>query len=124
MSARTFVLGGEAASGCEQRRQSTGSDYYLEWTGSSKDLLLKPTENELVAKLIIKNTSWYRHLVQLHKAKGGTAFKVYAVIFAIALGLLLLSGIIMALQVPKLKTATIVSSFIGFFSFIAFILFS
>jgi len=101
-----------------------GRDYYLEWTGSSKDLILKPTKNDLVARLIIKNTSWYRHLVQLHKAKGGTAFKVYAVIFAIALGLLLLSGIIMALQVPKLKTATIVSSLIGFISFIAFILYS
>lgn len=104
--------------------KKSGGDYYLEWTGSSKDLILKPTGNDLVAKLIIKDTSWYRYLVQLHKAKGGTAFKVYAVIFAIALGLLLLSGIMMALQVPKLKTATIVSSLIGFISFIAFIFYS
>ncbi len=104
--------------------KKSGSDYYLEWTGSSKDLILKPTKNDLVAKLIIKNTSWYRHLVQLHKAKGGIAFKVYAVVFAIALGLLLLSGIIMALQIPKLKTATLVSSLIGFVSFIVFIIYS
>ena len=98
-----------------------GSHYLLEWTGSSKDLILEPTENDLVAKLTIKNTSWYRNLVQLHKAKGGTAFKIYAVIFAVALGLLLLSGFIMAWQTPKLKTAAIVSSLIGFISFIVFI---
>lgn len=97
-----------------------GSHYLLEWTGSSKDLILEPTENDLVAKLTIKNTSWYRNLVQLHKAKGGTAFKIYAVIFVVALGLLLISGFIMAWQTPKLRTAAIVTSLIGLISFIAF----
>lgn len=98
-----------------------GSHYLLEWTGSSKDLILEPTENALVAKLTIKNTSWYRNLVQLHKAKGGTAFKFYAVIFAVSLGLLLISGFVMAWQMPKLKNAAIVSFLIGVISFIAFI---
>ena len=101
-----------------------GSHFFLEWTGSSKDLILAPTDNDLVARLTVKYTSWYRKLVQLHKAKGGAVFKVYAVIFAIALGLLLLSGIIMALQTPKLRTATLVSAFIGFISFIVVVLFS
>ena len=98
-----------------------GSHYRLEWTGSSKDLILEPEENDLTAKLTIKHTSWYRNLVQLHKAKGGTAFKVYAVIFAVALGILLLSGFIMAWQTPKLKSATIAASLIGLISFVAFI---
>ena len=98
-----------------------GSHYRLEWTGSSKDLLLEPADNGLMAKLTIKHTSWYRNLVQLHKAKGGTAFKVYAVIFAVALGMLLLSGFIMAWQTPKLKSATFASTLIGFISFAAFI---
>ena len=98
-----------------------GSHYLLEWTGSSKDLILEPTENDLVAKLTIKNTSWYRNLVQLHKAKGGTPFKFYAVIFAVSLGLLLISGFVMAWQMPKLRTAAIVSFLIGVISFIAFL---
>lgn len=101
-----------------------GSHYFLEWTGSSKDLILAPTDNDLVARLTVKHTTWYRELVQLHKAKGGTVFKVYAVVFAIALGLLLLSGIIMALQIPKLRAATLVSAFIGLISFIVVVLFS
>ena len=98
-----------------------GNHYRLEWTGSSKDLILEPTENDLVAKLTIKNTSWYRNLVQLHKAKGGTAFKIYAVIFAAALGLLLISGFIMAWLTPNLRTATIVAALIGLISFIVLI---
>jgi hypothetical protein len=99
-----------------------GSHYFLEWTGSSKDITLEPTDNSQSARLTVKNTSWYRNLVQLHKAKGGTAFKVYAVIFAVVLGILLISGFIMAWQTPKLKAATIVSSLIGFISFVAFVI--
>jgi hypothetical protein len=98
-----------------------GSHFRLEWTGSSKDLILEPTDNNLTAQLTIKHTSWYRNLVQLHKAKGGAAFKVYAAIFALALGMLLLSGFVMALQTPKLKIATLTSSLVGLISFIAFV---
>lgn len=105
----------------KSKLKSFGSHFRLEWTGSSKDVILEPGENKQVAILTIKHTTWYRNLVQLHKAKGGTAFKVYAVIFAIALGLLLISGFIMAMQTPKLKIATLASSLIGFISFIAFI---
>ena len=101
-----------------------GNHFLLEWTGSSKDLILEPSDNEQLARLTIKHTSWYRNLVQLHKAKGGTAFKVYAAIFATALGLLLVSGFIMAWQTPRLKAATITSALIGIISFTAFIAFS
>ena len=85
--------------------------------GSSKDVILEPTNNELLAKLTVKNTTWYRNLVQLHKAKGGTAFKVYAVIFAISIAALLISGFIMAWQTPQLKRVTLLTSVIGLFSF-------
>jgi len=65
----------------------------MEWTGSSKDLILEPTENEFIANLIIKKTSWYKNFVQLHKAKGSVAFKIYSVIFALAIGFLLVTGL-------------------------------
>ena len=94
-----------------------GNHFLLEWTGSSKDVILEPTNNELLAKLTVKNTTWYRNLVQLHKAKGGTAFKVYAVIFAISIAALLISGFIMAWQTPQLKRVTLLTSVIGLFSF-------
>jgi hypothetical protein len=41
--------------------------------------------------------------VQLHKAKGGQLFKVYAAFLAVSLFTILLSGFLMAWQVPKLR---------------------
>ncbi len=96
-----------------------GSHFLLEWTGSSKDVILEPTDNALIAKLTVKHTSWYRNLVQLHKAKGGTAFKVYAVILAVSIGALLISGFLMAWQTPRLKRFTLTTSLVGLGSFIA-----
>ena len=97
-----------------------GTHFLLEWTGSKKDVVLEPGNSPEVAKLTIKHTTWYRNFVQLHKAKGGTAFKVYAVIFSVILGLLLLSGFTMAWQTPKLRGATIASSLLGVVSFLIF----
>lgn len=101
-----------------------GSHFLLEWTGSSKDVILEPAAEANVAKLTVKNTSWYRNFVQLHKAKGGDIFKVYAAVFALALALLLLSGFIMAWQTPKLKAITLITSLAGFCSFILVVLLS
>ena len=113
-------LGLNKPSGMPKLKTISGH-FLLEWTGSSKDLILEPTDSELIAKLTIKKTSWYRNLVQLHKAKGGAAFKVYAVIFSISLGLLLLSGFVMAWQTPKLKRITLMASLMGIGSFVVFV---
>ena len=101
-----------------------GSHFLLEWTGSSKDVILEPTGSELIAKLTVKHTSWYRSFVQLHKAKGGIVFKVYAALLAISIGALLISGFIMAWQTPKLKRFTLITSIVGLFSFIIFVFLS
>jgi hypothetical protein len=98
-----------------------GEHFVLEWSGSSKDMTLEPTKNPLVAKLTVKNTSWYRNLVQLHKAKGGIAFKIYAAVFAISMLILLVSGFIMAWQTPKLKRSTLITALGGIGSFIIFV---
>jgi len=96
-----------------------GSHFLLEWTGSSKDVILEPTSDPLIAKMTVKDTTWYRTLVQLHKAKGGTLFKVYAVVFSLVLALLLLSGFIMAWQLPRLRTATMAATILGLLTFVA-----
>lgn len=104
----------------EPKLKVYGSHYLLEWTGSSKDVILEPTDKPLIAKLTVKQTSWYRNLVQLHKAKGGAAFKVYAVLLAISIGTLIVSGFVMALQTPKLRRLTLITSLVGFCAFIVF----
>jgi len=101
-----------------------GQSFMLEWTGSNRDITLESTENPRIAKLTIKDTSWYRQFVQLHKAKGGSLFKVYAALLAIALLLILLTGFIMAWQMPKMKKLAFVSTSLGLLTFIAMVLFS
>ena len=64
----------------------------------------------------------HRWLVQLHKAKGSTFFKVYATALAIVLFLLVLSGVIMGLQVKALRKLTITSSLVGVTGFVGFVL--
>ena len=113
----------EAPSG-KAKIKKIGTSFRLEWTGSNMDIILEPTSQPLVAKLEIKHTRWHRQFVQLHKAKGGTPFKVYAAVFAGALLLLLLSGFIMAWQLPKLRKLTLFSASFGIAMFIAMVTFS
>ncbi len=98
-----------------------GDAFKLEWTGSKADVILEPTSNPLMAMLHIKETSWHRQFVQLHKAKGGEPFKVYAVILAIAIMLLLVSGFTMAWQMPKLRKLTFASTLLGLTVFVAMV---
>jgi len=83
--------------------KTIGTSFHLDWTGSKRDVLLEPTANPLEAKLVVKETTWYRNLVQLHKAKGGMLFKIYATMLAVALFFILASGFLMAWQLPKYR---------------------
>lgn len=102
--------------------KTIGSAFMFEWAGAEKDITLAPSrelvESKPMATLTVKDATWYRNLVQLHKAKGGIVFKVYAVVFAISMTLLLLSGFIMAWQTPKLKKITLITFFTGIGSFL------
>jgi hypothetical protein len=98
--------------------KKTGASFQLEWTGSKRDIVLEPTSDERMAKLTIKETSWYRNLVQLHKAKGGQLFKVYAATLAISLFTILLSGFLMAWQIPKYRKMALLSSTAGIVVFL------
>lgn len=97
--------------------KKTGKSFQLEWTGSNRDIILKPTSSSLIANLKIKNTTQYRQFVQLHKAKGGIAFKIYATLLAISLLLLLITGFIMAWQIPKLRKITSIATISGLLFF-------
>ncbi|HCM06113.1 MAG TPA: hypothetical protein DIC30_08910 [Oceanospirillales bacterium] len=88
------------------RLKGKGKNYTYEWAGSARVATVAPTSDALVAKLTINESSYYRYLVQLHKGKGGVIFKVYAVVVAVGLVLLALSGVIMALRMPKYKVLT------------------
>ena len=94
----------------------------FEWSGSAVEAKIETNPKQFTAKLEVKKASWYRHLVQLHKAKGGFFFKIYATILSIALLILLLTGFIMAWQMPKLRKLTVISTISGVLVFILLVI--
>ena len=98
-----------------------GTSFKAEWTGSRRDVTLEPTDAELTAKLTVKNTTLYRNLVQLHKAKGGQLFKIYAALLAISLFTILSTGFILAFQVPKYRSPAIFAAILGVALFLAMV---
>lgn len=93
--------------------KKAGTSFKFEWTGSVMDIVIEPTSDPLIAIMSIKKASWYRHLVQLHKAKSGYLFKIYAAIMSMSLLLLFVTGGIMAWQLPKLRRSALVSAAAG-----------
>ena len=59
--------------------------------------------------------------MQLHKAKGGQLFKFYAAILAVSLFSILLSGFLMAMQIPKYRKMSMVAALAGIGLFIAMV---
>ncbi len=98
--------------------KSAGTSFYFEWTGSEVDVILAPSAKPNEAKLIIKQTNLHRFFVQLHKAKGGVAFKVYAAILSVCLLFLFISGFIMAWQMTKYRSLLLSSFCSGLIIFI------
>lgn len=87
--------------------RSVGEGFRLEWTGANRDVHLAPTDNPAIGLLTVKETTIHRRLVQLHKAKGATLFKIYATLLALSLFLLVASGLVISLITPAYRSMTL-----------------
>ena len=99
--------------------KSSGTSFHLEWTGTERDVEVHPTADPMVAKVRIKDTTPYRRLVQLHKAKGGELFKWFAATWMVGLVGLFLTGGIMAYARKPFRRLALVASLAGLAAFIA-----
>jgi len=102
--------------------KKAGTSFELEWTGVERDVVLRPTGDPLQAELVIKETKPWRHLVQLHKAKGSDLAKAISVAWAIGLVTILGSGMVMAWLSPPFRRLAIGASAAGVASFVAYLL--
>jgi len=94
-----------------------GTSFYLEWTGSGRDVQLHPTADPLIATLKIKEVTPHRYFVQLHKAKGGEAFKWFAAVWMVGLVLLFVTGGVMAFAAKPYRKLAAVRAAAGFAAF-------
>lgn len=106
------------------RMKGDAEKYYYKWTGSARDVSVAPSSDPLIAQLTIEESSYYHYLVQLHKGQGGIIFKIYAVILATGLVFLAITGIVMALKMPKFRTLTQRYLMVGSLMFILAVLLS
>lgn len=118
LAAAALAQQGIAAPTGKAEVKKMGDRFQLEWTGSNRDVLLEPGADAATAKLTVKDTGWHRFFVQLHKAKGGTPFKIYAVMLALGLFFLVTSGLIVALKMPHMRRGAIAGSALGLLAFI------
>lgn len=93
---RTLTALGEPLPSGSASVKKAGTSFELEWTGVERDIVLRPTADPAQAQLVIKDTSAWRHLVQLHKAKGSNVAKAISVTWALGLVVILGSGMLMA----------------------------
>ncbi len=107
-----------------ERIRRTGASFVYEWTGSNRDVLLSPAEDPGKVRAEVKNTTFFRRMVQLHKAKGGAFFKWYAVGFAISFMVVLVTGAVMSLLRPSLRKKAIAAAGSGLIALALFILLS
>lgn len=96
-----------------------GGAWQFEWTGSRADFTLESTSTPGEYKASYKATTWHRYFVQLHKAKGGTPFKIMAGGLAIALISLFASGVAISLGRPQLRRLLTISFVGGLAAFVA-----
>ncbi len=97
--------------------KKAGDAIQFEWTGANRDIVLEAQGSATTAKLTVRETGWHRFFVQLHKAKGGTPFKVYAAIVALGLFFLVTSGLLVAMRVPNMRRGAIGASIAGVIAF-------
>lgn len=98
--------------------RKVGTSFAFEWSGSRRDIELAPTADPLVATLKVKDTTPHRFFVQLHKAKGATAFKWFAAVWMVGLVLLFITGGILAIAAKPFRKLAIPSAILGAIAFI------
>lgn len=107
----------------EVSNESTDKLTQLYWKGAALRVTLESTQ-ATEAKLTVQKADWYKRLLELHTANGAPAFKIYAVVLGISLFILLVTGFIMAWQLPKYRKMTLYSTLTGVVVFITMVVMS
>lgn len=92
-------------------------DYYLwegkhDWYGFKREVLLIPEADGQVTLEIREHDLWHQ-LLLIHKGHAGKFLKVFAILWGISLLFSLVSGVVLALNMPKIKRMSMASLVAG-----------
>ena len=71
------------------------------------------TQSSYIARIRVEMPDFYNQLANLHEARGGIAFNTLGVVFAIAMIVIYISGILICWKAVKLRRAIVISFLIG-----------
>jgi len=94
------------------------ADYYFykgahDWYGYEREVKLSPTADANVAQLIIREHDLLKQLLVIHKGYGGIFFKILSICFGFSLAFSVISGVVITLQLPQLKKASMLGIGVG-----------
>ncbi|MDR8522710.1 MULTISPECIES: hypothetical protein [Shewanella] len=102
----------------DKSHKALPGDYYFEngnhdWYGFRQEvILIKPDAGD-TAKLVVKEHDLLLQLLIVHKGFAGQFFKWFSVLFAASLSFSIISGVVITLQLPQLKTPALYSILAG-----------
>ena len=85
------------------------TSYLFRWGDLKYAVSVKTTKNPKVLKMTVRERNFLTQVMRIHRAEAGVIFKVIPSILLIGMLLVLLSGIYMALSIPKFRKPVLYS---------------
>jgi len=85
------------------------TSYLFRWGGLKYTVSVKTTKNPKVLKMTVRERNFLTQVMRIHRAEAGMVFKVIPSILLVGMLLVLLSGIYMALSIPKFRKSVLYS---------------
>ena len=97
-----------------ERYVEVPSEYYWYegvhyWYNHEREVVLKRTDKAKVLEIHVKEHDWLEQLLIVHKGFAGNFFKIFSILFGLALTFSVISGVVITLQLPQLKTTSLMS---------------
>ncbi len=89
-------------------KESKGS-YEYRWGDLKRLVVIQPTDDPLQAELVYRKRSPLVQVMRVHRAEAGTLVKIFSISMAIALLVILASGVFLAVGLPKLRRTALLS---------------
>jgi len=77
--------------------------YEYRWGGLKRQVVIHPTGNPLHVKLIYRQRSPLTQIMRVHRADAGLLIRTYSLSMVVSLITILLTGVFLALGMPKLR---------------------
>lgn len=94
-------------------RKKRGS-YEYHWGDLKRTVVVQPTDNPLQVELVYRQRSPLTQLMRVHRAEAGSLIKIFSLSMAVALILILGSGVFLAVGMPKLRRTALLALGAGF----------